>query len=112
MSWSFSVNGTLQDYELSPDLIESMQAVDPEYPHDMRLALGLAKMAGLKSATVSGFRTPNPYGGPETIGYSVMGTIEPDNWQETVKANIAHGPDDAATEREYQRHLAAASDDS
>lgn len=93
MSWSFSVNENMQDYTITDDLAESMRAVDARYPLDMEITLRAAKAMGLKSGTLSGFRTSSPYGGPESVGLSVMGTIEPVNWQETVRRNIGQGPD-------------------
>jgi hypothetical protein len=93
MSWSFTLNGIVQDYELEPLLIEEMATQHPAYPADMQLALSLAKAAGLKTAACTGYRTPNPYGGPEAIGLSVMGTVEPVDFNAYVQANIAEGPD-------------------
>jgi hypothetical protein len=91
--WSFSVNEIMQDYEMSEALLEEMGAINPLYPQDMADALITAKQLGLSSGTLSGFRTDSPYGGPQTAGISVMGTAEPVNWQDAVKANIARGPD-------------------
>jgi hypothetical protein len=94
MSWSFTVNHIMQEFELDDTLLASMEALHPEYPHDMKLTLGLAKMAGLRSGTLAGGRTSSPYGGPEVILLTVTGTAEPADWHDTMKANIAAGPDE------------------
>jgi hypothetical protein len=93
MSWSFTVNETMQQYELTEKLTGEMGAVNADYPADMAVALTAAKALGLSSGTLSGFRTPHPYGGPDSIGIAVMGTVEATDWHENVRSVIAAGPD-------------------
>jgi hypothetical protein len=94
MSWSYTVLGKVQDFVLPADLIEEMSTQHIAYPADMQRALDLAKVTGLMSATCTGGRTPNPYGGPETIDISVMGTVEPVDINEMIRQIIKKGPDD------------------
>jgi hypothetical protein len=93
MSWSFTVMGSVQEYRLTEDLIEIFAAVNPVYPSDMQRALSLAQETGLRTAVCTGYRTPNPYGGPEAISITVMGTVEPVDWHALVKGVIFSGPD-------------------
>lgn len=107
MSWSFTINDVVQGFEIPPAVIEEFRRENEAYPADMELALKLAQEIGMKTATLTGYRTPSPYGGPDSIGVSVMGTIEGSDWFRHVKANIEAGPDqsDAATAARYQEHL-------
>jgi hypothetical protein len=73
MSWSITVDD-LQDVPGLPDSVLAGAARDnPAYELDARLAFQAAKDAGLVSATLSGGRTPSPYGGPDTVVISVLG---------------------------------------
>lgn len=94
MSWSFTVNDVVQGFEIPPAVTEEFRRENEAYPADMLLALKLAQEMGLKTATLTGYRTPSPYGGPDSIGVSVMGTIEASDWFGYVKANIEAGPDE------------------
>ena len=107
MSWSFTVNGSVQDFKLTPAVTGEFELLNPAYPADMELALYVARSMGMKTATCTGFRTPSPYGGPDTIGVNVMGTVEASDWFDHVKRNIQSGPDpsDAETAKRYQEHL-------
>jgi hypothetical protein len=96
MSWAFTLNGAVEDYQLDPALTGLFGTINEAYPADMELGLRLAKDMGLKTANISGFRTPSPYGGPDTIGVNVVGTIEAEDWFGYVKANIAAGPEPGA----------------
>jgi hypothetical protein len=96
MSWSFTVNGSVQEFVLPVALVERMATVHIMYPYDMQLALGMAKNAGLKSATCTGIRTPNPYGGAEVIDISVRGTVDAVDFNEMIKSLIASGPEEGS----------------
>lgn len=93
MSWSFTVNGNIDTFTLPVDLIEYMLTQHVEYASDMGYALDLAKRIGLKSATCTGYRTPNPYGGPEVVQISVMGAKEPVDFNDLIRSLIASGPE-------------------
>lgn len=106
MSWSYTVNGSIQDFVLPASLVEDMATQHLEYPADMLKALKLAQSLGMKSAVCTGFRTPNPYGSeyPEVMEITVKGTAMPADMSHMIKAAIASGPDCAhewaPTERE------------
>jgi hypothetical protein len=53
---------------------EFFASLHAAYARDAEFALALAKAIGLKSGTLSGMRTPNPYGGDEIVDVSVRGT--------------------------------------
>lgn len=95
MSWSVTVNNlreidTLNLPEVTYNFIASQHA---EYISDLGRAFDMAKAMGLASATLTGFRTPNPYGGPEVIDISVRGFAEAPDFNAEVKRIIAMGPD-------------------
>lgn len=94
--WSFTINGNVQEYELHPVDIEDAATRHLGYPADMLLALRIAKEAGFASCVCTGFRTPNPYGGPEVAEISVRGTAMPVDYNEMMKRVIAQGPDEIA----------------
>lgn len=73
MSWAITINDLDVTGELPDEIYEKAAKDNPEYEHDARLAFELAKSAGLVSATISGGRTPSPYGGPDTVTISVVG---------------------------------------
>lgn len=88
MSWSYTINGVVQDFELPADLIERMAATNLAYPADMFLALEIAKRAGFASAVCTGFRTPSPYGTDEAVMISVQGTAAPVDFNDMIKDMI------------------------
>lgn len=65
------------------------------YPQDMSLALKLAKRAGLKTAVLTGCRTPNPYGGDEVIDISVRGMVMATDFQSVMKEIIKYADPEA-----------------
>ena len=73
MSWSITINN-LKEYEGFPhDVIEQMITQHLAYGADMNLALKAAKAMSLSSCTLSGGRTPNPYGDDETVVITITG---------------------------------------
>jgi len=74
VSWSITVNDLQQVTDGLPDYMLKAIAIDnPAYEADAGLAFECAQAAGLVSATLSGGRTPSPYGGPDTVVISVIG---------------------------------------
>lgn len=93
MSWSATVQN-VQEYEkLDPETEEYFSSQHAAYPRDFASALQLAKSIGLKSATLSGGRTPNPYGGDEIIDVSVRGTPVYNDFLLEMREIIGAGPD-------------------
>lgn len=90
MSWSITFNYLDNTSQIPADVVEGMMTQHIKYPHDMELALNLAKKAGLKSAVITGFRTPNPYGGDEVIDISVRGMVIATDFQAEMKAIIGY----------------------
>lgn len=73
VSWQLTVND-LDDIQALPDsVLDSVGTDNPAYTADAGLAFKCAKQAGLVSVTLSGGRTPSPYGGPDTVIISVVG---------------------------------------
>lgn len=101
MSWSVTFD-SLDDLENLPDEVTAKLAEDNEaYSSDAVLAFTLAKDAGLTKVTLSGGRTPSPYGGPDCVVVSVLGFTDnreahavPKPFFDEVRANIFEGPDD------------------
>lgn len=92
MSWSVTVNN-LQEYKLfTPDIVEKMMTQHIAYPNDMMLALELAKKAGLKSASLTGGRTPSPYGTDEVVDISIRGMCEATDFVTAIKKILEAGP--------------------
>lgn len=102
MSWSVTVNN-LQDFEkFTIDTDEYFSSQHPAYPRDVRIALELAKTAGLKSATLSGGRTPSPYGGDEIVLITISGSASHSDFLSEMRQIIAAGPDkDSDLARHY-----------
>lgn len=96
MSWSYIINGSVQEYELDRLVIEDAATQHLGYPADMLLALRIAKAAGFRTCVCTGFRTPNPYGGDETAEITVRGTAMPVDYIEMTRRLIAEGPDEVA----------------
>lgn len=63
------------------------------YPGDMILALEMAKRAHMKTAVLTGMRTPNPYGQDEVVDISVRGMLEATDFYTEMKRILAHGPE-------------------
>lgn len=104
MSWSVTVNN-IADYEGFPiDTQEFFASLHPSYPRDAMNALAIAKRLGLRSATLSGGRTPNPYGGDEIVDVSVRGTPIYNDFLSEMREIIASGPGE---ESALARHYAA-----
>jgi hypothetical protein len=74
------------------------------YPRDAAEALALAKAIGLRSATLTGMRTPNPYGGDEIVDISVRGTPLYQDFLSEMREVITSGPDEGSA---MARHFAA-----
>jgi hypothetical protein len=104
VSWSVTVNG-LQDYEkFTLETEEVFASLHPSYPRDARLALQMAKAAGLKSAMLAGGRTPNPYGGDEVVLISISGFPAHSDFLSEMREVIASGPDEGS---DVARHYIA-----
>jgi hypothetical protein len=100
MSWSVTIQN-VQEYEgFSHEIVEQMLTQHPQYPRDMALALSLAREAGLASASLSGGRTPNPYGDDETVNISIVGMEKALDFDAAMRRNIAAGPDADALTRQ------------
>jgi hypothetical protein len=104
MSWSVTVND-VANYEGFPlDLQEFFASQHPSYPRDAEQALETARVLNLKSATLTGMRTPNPYGGDEIVDVSVRGTPLYKDFLLEMREIIASGIDG---ESDLARHWAA-----
>lgn len=73
MSWSITVEDLDKINELPAAQLARVGSDNPAYSDDARLLLTVAVAAGLVSATLSGGRTPSPYGGPDTVVMSIVG---------------------------------------
>jgi hypothetical protein len=94
MSWSVTFNDLDNTSQIPPETVEWMMTQHIKYPHDMELALNLAKKAGLKSAVITGARTPNPYGGDEVVDISVRGMVIATDFQSVMKEILGYGPEE------------------
>lgn len=91
MTWSFVLNDMSQDI---PELqIEQQGNEHPKYPADIRLALQLARDAGIKSGAITGIRVPNPYNDDEVVDISVRGRVLSNDFIGDTRRDIAAGPD-------------------
>jgi len=104
MSWSVTVNDIPNFGGFALGTQEFMSGQHPAYARDAELALKLAKEAGLKSATLSGMRTDNPYGGDEIVDISVRGTPIYKDFLAEMSEIIRAGP---GADSEMARHYAA-----
>lgn len=77
MSWSVTVNDLQDVTELPEDVLAKLADDNVYYAYDAKLAFTAAKTGGLTSATLSGGRTPSPYGGPDSVVISVVGFAGP-----------------------------------
>lgn len=104
MSWSITVNN-IQDFEgFDLDTQEYFASQHASYPRDANDALILARMLGLRSATLCGARTPNPYGGDEIVDVSVRGTPIYQDFLAEMQEIIGQGPDAGS---DIAKHYAA-----
>ena len=92
MSWCVTVNDVQERDELPLDKQEFFASQHASYPRDAAVALALAKAAGLRSATLSGARTPNPYGGDEIVDISVRGTPVYTDFLREMRELVTSGP--------------------
>lgn len=104
MSWSIVVHDLPEFEGFEFETEEYFASHNASYPRDAQVALEMARKAGLKSATLSGGRTPNPYGGDEIVDISVRGTPRYKNFLSEMREIIAGGP---GPESVLARHYAA-----
>jgi hypothetical protein len=104
MSWSVTINDVQEFEKLDVSTEEYFSSQHPSYPRDVAAALAVAKAVGLRSATLSGMRTPNPYGGDEIVDVSVRGTPIYKDFLQEMQEIISNGPDERA---ELSKHFAA-----
>lgn len=90
MSWSLTFNYLDNTTQIPANILEDMMTQHIMYPKDMSLALEVAKRAGLKTAVITGCRTPNPYGGDEVIDISVRGMVMATDFQSVMKEIIGY----------------------
>lgn len=104
MSWSITINDLDTIEQLPDEVYDSACADHEEYRDDAEFAFMTAKGRELVSATISGGRTPSPYGGPETVVICVTGftshaeghAVPPmtaRSFNDSVLDNIYVGPD-------------------
>lgn len=67
MSWHVTVNEMQMVEGLPPEVLAHVALDNPSYKLDVQAAFDAARKLGFRSATLSGGRTPSPYGGPETV---------------------------------------------
>lgn len=104
MSWSITVNNIPEFEGFDLDTQEYFASQHASYPRDANDALIVARMLGLKSATLCGARTPNPYGGDEIVDVSVRGTPIYQDFLGEMQEIIRQGPDAGS---DLARHYAA-----
>lgn len=75
MSWSVIVQDVQSFERFDEPTTQKLVSSHIMYPFDANQALIAAKQAGLKSATLSGSRTPNPYGSDEVCTISIVGFV-------------------------------------
>jgi hypothetical protein len=106
MSWSATVTDpeTYKNFDLQT--VEKFNSENSAYPFDANLALEVAQRLGLKSATISGGRTPTPGSNDEVVVVCITGTVDSTDFLETVKRAIMEGPDEGTPMFELYRALA------
>lgn len=104
MSWNIVVNDVPEYLEFPLETEEFFTSLHPSYARDAMYALTIAKLLGLKSASLSGCRTPNPYGGDEIVDVSIRGTPIYKDFLAEMREIIAAGP---GQESILARHFAA-----
>lgn len=95
MSWAITVNNLreIEQLDLPEVTYNYIASQHPDYISDLGYAFALAKNLGLASATLTGFRTPNPAGGPEVIDVSVRGFADASDFIAEIHKIIEAGPD-------------------
>jgi hypothetical protein len=105
MSWTVTVNNLDSTSLLPEKALETAGKDNPAYRDDAITAFKAAKRAGLVSATLSGGRTPSPYGGADTVvicitgfdsravGHAVSREVAAD-FNRTMRETILAGPDE------------------
>lgn len=94
MSWSVMFYD-LQAREIADipvENIERIQSQHPEYLSDMIGAFELAKKVGLNSGTITGMRTPSPYGDDEVVDVSVRGVMKAKDFNAEMQRMLRAGP--------------------
>lgn len=104
MSWNITVNNIPEFDSFDLETQEFFASQHASYPRDANDALLMARMLGLRSATLCGARTPNPYGGDEIVDVSVRGTPIYQDFLSEMREIIAQGPDAGS---DLARHYAA-----
>ncbi len=97
MAWSITVNNvSLDSYRevFTQDVIDQFGSHNPEYVHDLNLALEMAVRAGLKSATLSGGRTPTPGSDDEVVVITITGFGKAVDFNDSMRQVIMRGPDE------------------
>lgn len=101
MSWSVTLNDLEDMTELPEETLRKISEDNPAYRDDALVAFKTVNEMGLVSATLSGGRTPSPYGGPDTVVLSIIGFSDhrvghavEKNFNETMRQTIYWGPDD------------------
>lgn len=102
MSWSVTINDVPGTERFDLDLQEHFASLHPAYPRDMDAALAFAKAVGLKSATLTGMRTPNPYGGDEIVDISVRGFPTSNDFIAEMREIIKERGEETPAARHYQ----------
>lgn len=103
MSWSVTIDDLDTIDPANPRLDQVLRKLsedNPAYENDARQAFRAARASGLVSATLSGGRTPSPYGGPVSVVIAITGfdsravghAVAKPFYQQT-RENIAAGPD-------------------
>lgn len=106
VSWSVTVNNIpeFEGFDLKTE--EYFASQHPAYPRDAVFAATTAKAIGLKSATLSGGRTPNPYGGDEIVDVSIRGTPIYNDFLQEMREIVTRGPGEGSVLAEHFSALA------
>lgn len=106
MSWSVTVTDPGSYEHFDREITEQFNSENPAYPYDADIALEMVKRLGLKSATLSGGRTPIPSTDDEVVMVCITGTVKSSDFLQTIKDAIAEGPDAGTAMFEHYRALA------
>lgn len=98
--WSVTIHG-LEFYTFEEETLQAFYE-HPEYQHDANIALEMAKRAGLKSATLTGMRAPNPYGGDEVVDISIRGMAKAPDFQAAMSEIIKEPAYDSLSLMHYR----------
>ena len=85
MSWSIIIQDLESYAGLDAATIETLTGSHPLYPGDAQIALALARLSELKSWSLSGGRTSNPYGGDDIVDISIHGFTRQRDYVATMK---------------------------